>query len=386
MQIIVKLTTGCNLSCTYCSEGDKPLEVIDKRIIFKLIDEIPLLLDKYSDNNIEFLWHGGEPLTVGKSFLKDLMDYAKNKLQKYNLKFMVQTNGVLIDDEWINVFKLYNVGVGISLDGYKELHDKNRITKAGMPTFDIILENIRKLKKAEIYPGTLMVVNTANKIDVAKLFDVIKEYDLSPKIQPVIPCGRAADILEVEDIYDNYVDLLKELYKLVLNDNKTIVIEPLDEIMNAILGFSCMRECSFNGLCAKNFISVFADGVVSFCGRNKSNEIIYGNLKDNNILELYESNTAERVRNRQIFLQKHDCMNCEDWTLCYGGCSFEAFNCTGSLESKYPYCKQRKSLLNFLKTEGLELLKKRLLKEKIEYRTLVKEQEKLLEDLRDARK
>ena len=128
MQVIVKLTTKCNLNCVYCSEGDKAIAVLEKETLFKAIDELPNLLEKYKRENISLLWHGGEPLSVGKTYLQEVMQYAVNKLKNYKLKFLVQTNGTLIDAEWIDLFKKFNVGVGVSLDGYKELHDRNRLT------------------------------------------------------------------------------------------------------------------------------------------------------------------------------------------------------------------------------------------------------------------
>ena len=67
MQVIVKLTTGCNLKCVYCSEGNIDKEDLSIEILYKLIDELPILLNKYKDNNIDLLWHGGEPLIVGKN-------------------------------------------------------------------------------------------------------------------------------------------------------------------------------------------------------------------------------------------------------------------------------------------------------------------------------
>ena len=99
MQIIVKLTTNCNLNCIYCSEGDKKAVTLKKEMLFKAIDELPLLLDKINDKNITLLWHGGEPLSVGKEYLTEVMQYATEKLKNYHIKFLIQTNGTLIDEE-----------------------------------------------------------------------------------------------------------------------------------------------------------------------------------------------------------------------------------------------------------------------------------------------
>lgn len=387
MQIIVKLTTNCNLNCIYCSEGDKKAVTLKKEMLFKAIDELPLLLDKINDKNITLLWHGGEPLSVGKEYLTEVMQYATEKLKNYHIKFLIQTNGTLIDDEWISIFCKFKVGIGISLDGYKELHDNNRLTKNGEATFDLIVKNMQKLKNAGVNYGTLMVLNTSSQINMEALTKCIEEYDLHPKIHSVIACGRASEVDSVA-VYENYVELMKELYRYCMESDRNIIIEPLNELMDTILGVDSVHECSFNGSCGVSFICIYADGSADFCGRaeHEKDDFTYGSLEDKNLLELYESVNAQRIRSRQQYLKEHDCYGCNYWHLCHGGCAFEAVTATGSLYSKYVNCGMRKSLLDFLQTEGLQLLKEKLIRQKGRYRTLISEKNKLIGSMSDEKK
>lgn len=387
MQIIVKLTTNCNLNCIYCSEGDKKAVTLKKEMLFKAIDELPLLLDKINDKNITLLWHGGEPLSVGKEYLTEVMQYATEKLKNYHIKFLIQTNGTLIDDEWISIFCKFKVGIGISLDGYKELHDNNRLTKNGEATFDLIVKNMQKLKNAGVNYGTLMVLNTSSQINMEALTKCIEEYDLHPKIHSVIACGRASEVDSVA-VYENYVELMKELYRYCMESDRNIIIEPLNELMDTILGVDSVHECSFNGSCGVSFICIYADGSAGFCVRaeHEKDDFTYGSLEDKNLLELYESVNAQRIRSRQQYLKEHDCYGCNYWHLCHGGCAFEAVTATGSLYSKYVNCGMRKSLLDFLQTEGLQLLKEKLIRQKGRYRTLISEKNKLIGSMSDEKK
>lgn len=387
MQIIVKLTTNCNLNCIYCSEGNKKAVTLKKEMLFKAIDELPLLLDKINDKNITLLWHGGEPLSVGKEYLTEVMQYATEKLKNYHIKFLIQTNGTLIDDEWISIFCKFKVGIGISLDGYKELHDNNRLTKNGEATFDLIVKNMQKLKNAGVNYGTLMVLNTSSQINMEALTKCIEEYDLHPKIHSVIACGRASEVDSVA-VYENYVELMKELYRYCMESDRNIIIEPLNELMDTILEVDSVHECSFNGSCGVSFICIYADGSAGFCGRaeHEKDDFTYGSLEDKNLLELYESVNAQRIRSRQQYLKEHDCYGCNYWHLCHGGCAFEAVTATGSLYSKYVNCGMRKSLLDFLQTEGLQLLKEKLIRQKGRYRTLISEKNKLIGSMSDEKK
>lgn len=384
MQIIVKGTTACNFRCVYCSEGEKTPVWLEDSLFYKVVDELPAVLEATHDHSIKFLWHGGEPLMMGREFLGRLMDYAIAHLSDhYEVQFSMQSNGYLIDEEWIRFLKKYGVSMGISLDGYPELHDANRPTKDGKPTAAVVLKNIKAMKEAGIMAGTLMVLNTAEPIDDEKLFQFIYENQLSPKIHSVIPCGRARDRQDTEKIYNNYVDLLIRLYKRIITADKPIVVEPLNEIMNAILGVAPVRECSFNGSCGRDFICLYPDGEVGFCGRdNESRTLVYGNIREKSLVELYCSSNAERIRARQEYLQAHDCINCKEWNLCHGGCSFEAVNAFGTLEHRYPNCESRRKLIHYLRTEGLQLMKKKLVEEKRKYRIILQEKQKLLEEVK----
>ena len=382
MQIILKLTTACNLNCVYCSEGDNAPQILPQEIFYKLVDELPPLLDFTKSKHIEFLFHGGEPMLYGKENLKNLIDYAKKNLPAYEIEFLMQTNGTLIDDDWIKFFKAEKIAVGISLDGYPELHDKNRRTKNNEPTAEKILSNLEKLRAAGLSVGTLMVLNSAENLDADKLFEFVKKHDLQPKIHSVIACGRARNRKDTDEVYGAWVELMKKLLARALAEENPQVIEPLDEIFNAILGIAPMRECSFSGSCGINFVSLYPDGEVGFCGRdNLARLLTYGNLQEKNLLELYTSANAEKIRARQDFLKNHDCKNCADWKFCHGGCSFEAVNFFGTLEAKYPNCEARKKFLAWLKTDGLKFIKSAFIHEKTKRRQEIQFKQQLLREV-----
>lgn len=382
MQVILKLTTACNLKCVYCSEGDRPAERLPAEIFYKLVDEMPPLLEHVGTKDAEFLFHGGEPMLYGRDALKSLIDYARVNLRGYDVRFLMQTNGTLIDDDWIKFFKAEEISVGVSLDGYPELHDKNRRTKTDEPTADKVLQNIKLMRETGLSVGTLMVFNNPEAVDADKLFDFIQEHELHPKIHSVVPCGRALAVKNSAEIYAAWVELMQKLFEKSLASDGADVIQPLDEIVDAILELAPIRECSFNGTCGKSFISVYPDGEIGFCGRdNFSRHLTYGNLHDKTLLELYNSANAQKIRARQEYLASHDCKNCADWELCHGGCAFEAVNSFGTLETKYPNCAGRKKFVVWLRSDGLKLLKAALVREKTRRRESLKIKRQLRKEL-----
>ena len=382
MQIILKLTTACNLNCVYCSEGDQRVATLPQEIFFKLVDELPAILEQTGSKDAEFLFHGGEPLLYGRERLKTLIEYAKENLPDFNVRFLMQTNATLIDDAWIKFFVENEISVGVSLDGYPELHDKNRRTKNDEPTAEKILHNLKLLREAGLNVGTLMVFNSPEDVDADKLFDFIQEHKLHPKIHSVVPCGRALTLKNSDEIYGAWIELMKKLFEKSLARDGADVIQPLDEIIDAILGIAPLRECSFNGSCGKSFISLYPDGEVGFCGRdNFARYLTYGNLREKNLLDLFNSANAQKIRARQEYLSTHECKSCSDWELCRGGCAFEAVNFFGKLAAKYPNCAGRKNFIAWLRNDGLRLLKTALVREKTKLRNCIKIKKQLRSEI-----
>ena len=370
MQIILKMTTACNLKCVYCSEGDQCTERLPEEIFRKLVDELPPLLEHVGTKDAEFLFHGGEPMLYGREALQRLIDYARANLRGYNVEFLMQTNGTLIDDDWIKFFKAEGIAPGVSLDGYPELHDKNRRTKSDEPTADKILHNLKLLHEAGINVGTLMVFNNPDAVDADKLFDFIQANKLSPKIHAVVPCGRALNVKNSAEIYDAWVELMKRLFEKSLARDSAEIIQPLDETVDAILGVAPIRECSYNGTCGKNFISVYPDGAVGFCGRdNFARLLTYGNLREATLLELYNSANANMLLTLIVKVLVYPATKKSYLASARMRVLKPEID---KLNAKYPNCAGRKKFIAWLKRDGLKLLKAALVREKTKRRQSLK--------------
>lgn len=385
MQIIVKTTTQCNLACAYCSEGDQPPRTLSLATFQKLVDELPPVLERVGQREVNILWHGGEPLMWGLDRLEAAMSYAEAGLAEYELHFTMQSNGYWLDENCIALLQHHHVRVGVSLDGVQGYHDVVRRTKDGQPTWSVVWSHVQQLRKVGLGGGILMVYRGAE--EAQELFDFLAAAQVPCKINPLLPYGRAAGQTETcQEIFRHYVGFLEELYRLAMVADMDVVINPLDELMDAILQGDSMRECSYNGHCGQSMICLYADGQVGFCGRDSEKKgFAYGHLAAKSLLELYETGRAVAVRGRDAWLREHDCRGCDEFGLCHGGCTFEAFGAAGRIEARFPYCEGRRGLLRFLRTEGLALLKDRLLREKRRYRIVVRKKQQLREEVAHAR-
>ena len=140
-QIFVKPAGAvCNLDCHYCyyrdkrnlypetgalAHGGKPAGRVHR----------PAHRGRAAGRRSAFSWHGGEPTTLGVDFFRKAVELErKHKPAGWRIRNGIQTNGVLLDDEWGRFLAAEDFSIGLSLDGPAELHDPYRVTRGGQPT------------------------------------------------------------------------------------------------------------------------------------------------------------------------------------------------------------------------------------------------------------
>jgi uncharacterized protein len=159
----------CNLNCAYCFylEKEKLYPDTAGKAGWAMNDSV---LEAYIRQYIEgqnapavsFAWQGGEPTLLGVEFFQRVLDIQKKHSGGRKVENTLQTNGVLLDDRWCEFLAANGFLVGVSIDGPRELHDRNRMDRAGAPTFDKVVRGIRFLKKHGVEFNTLTVVQSDN--------------------------------------------------------------------------------------------------------------------------------------------------------------------------------------------------------------------------------
>jgi uncharacterized protein len=156
----------CNINCTYCYYLEKDV-LYGKNRNNAMNNE---LLEKFTKEYIQaqptphvmFTWHGGETLMRGIGFFKKAIEYQKMYGYGRQIENSLQTNGILLNDEWCRFFKENNFLIGISLDGPEHCHDKFRVDQRGSGTFLKTMRGVELLKKYGVDFNILAVVNNYN--------------------------------------------------------------------------------------------------------------------------------------------------------------------------------------------------------------------------------
>jgi len=144
--VVVQPTAFCNIACTYCYLPDRSNKhVIAQSTVNRLFEQI--FASGWACGEITVIWHAGEPLVVPVSFYREAFaTIERMRPASVQVKHSFQTNGTLIDEPWCDLFKEWQVGVGVSLDGPRELHDLHRKSRSGKGTFDKTVAGIRCLR------------------------------------------------------------------------------------------------------------------------------------------------------------------------------------------------------------------------------------------------
>jgi len=176
--VVLQPTAFCNINCSYCYLPDRDnRHVLAPSTVTRLFTE--LFASGWAAPHLTVVWHAGEPLVVPVAFYREAFAAIERlRPPSVAVRHAFQTNGMLIDDGWCALFRDWEVGVGVSLDGPRELHDANRKTRSGAGTFDRTVAGIRRLQAAELPFHVISVLSSASLDDPDGLLDFYLEHGI----------------------------------------------------------------------------------------------------------------------------------------------------------------------------------------------------------------
>ena len=185
---VVKVVSRCNLNCDYCymynlqdrTYRDQPPSMTPV-VRDALIRRIRTHARRHQVSHVHMILHGGEPLLFRQDRLAAWVRAVRDGLRpEVEPVFSMQSNGVLLDDAWIDLLADLEVRIGISVDGPRQAHDKHRVNRQGEGSFDDVIAAIRRLQRhprgREIFSTVMAVVNT--ELDPDELFEFWQFLDV----------------------------------------------------------------------------------------------------------------------------------------------------------------------------------------------------------------
>ncbi|MEG0592655.1 MAG: radical SAM protein [Coprobacillus sp.] len=314
--LIKPVSSLCNMDCDYCfykdlsKYRDDKISIMSKETVEAIISKI-ININTLS-TEIEFCFQGGEPLLAGIDFFNYFISFVNEVNNIHRISYSIQTNGILITNEWIELFKRNRFLVGVSLDGIMDVHDKYRRI-CNMGTHSKVIESITLLQKNMIDFNILSVITSKMSRYAKEIYEFYKKQNY--KYIQFIPCLPSVDGvggLKPKEFAFFYKELFNEYKK-----DRTIQISLFEQIALLQNG---IRECSCGmlGYCSFQIV-IEASGDIFPCDFYALKEYCIGNIHE---IDLKCSIVSKRIKS---FLEEDKsfsnlCDNCQFFKMCQGQC------------------------------------------------------------------
>jgi uncharacterized protein len=339
-QLLVKLATRCNIDCSYCywfrdaAVYDKP-KLMSADVLHQLLLRIEEHVARYSLVDFPIVLHGGEPLLWGRENFHRLAEACEaiSSRTGCDIPLAVTTNGVLIDDEWLNCFEAHQISVAISLDGPAHIHDTNRRTFQGTGTHAAVERAARMLVSRDIGVSALAVCNPS--------------YPPKQYVEFFADCGIANyDIMipdaTVDEKPPSIAAFYNGLFDLWLEANRskpTVNIRIISDMIAAMLGNNSQTEGV--GYKPVELCTIMTDGSV------EAHDVlrIAGDGVTQTTFNIFE-HAIDEVRNEPGWKAARDasidlcekCRQCKFMDACGGGYLPHRFSRTNGYDNPSVYC------------------------------------------------
>ena len=327
----------CNMRCKYCYYLDKAALYNNHQP--QMSDE---LLENYIRANIEgnnspviaFAWHGGEPLLAGKEFFRKAVALQQKYAEGRTVENSIQTNGLLVDDEWCAIFRDNNFLVGVSIDGPESIHDAHRVDAGDQPTFARVMRGIEKLYRNRVEYNTLTTINIHSEGRGAEVYNFLRGISVFMQFLPVAellcdgriqsPEAQKADIAPWSVSARGFGEFMCDIFDIwVKKDVGRRYVQLFDATLALMVGVQ-PSVCSLCETCGSG-LTVEHNGDVYCCDHFVYPEYKIGNIHTDRLADLaycdrqFEFGVAKRA------LLPRECRHCKFYNLCHGECPKHRF-------------------------------------------------------------
>ncbi|MFY1689859.1 FxsB family cyclophane-forming radical SAM/SPASM peptide maturase [Plantactinospora sp. WMMB782] len=197
-QVLLKIHSRCNLACDYCyvyqhvdqTWRNQP-KVMSRPVVEMAAMRIAEHAQRHGLDLVTVIFHGGEPLLAGP----DLLDHAARTIRaavpaSTTVDLRIQTNGVLLDEVFLELFGKHGIRVGISLDGPAAANDRHRVFAGGQGSHRLVARALRRLHQEHhrhLYGGILCTVNLEN--DPIEVYRSLLDFH-PPRMDFLLPHGN----------------------------------------------------------------------------------------------------------------------------------------------------------------------------------------------------
>lgn len=326
--LVKPASSRCNMRCRYCfytdlsqkrEQGDRGLmspETAEAliRSAFEAVED---------GGGIQFAFQGGEPTLAGLAFYRSFVQLE----QKYRrpgvaVTHAIQTNGLAVDEAWAEFFHEAHFLVGLSMDGFRDLHDFHRADAAGRGSWSRAAKALALLQRYEVELNVLCVVTRQCAHSPQRAYRALKK--LGVRYLQFIPCldplnearGGALFSLLPQD-YGKFLCGLFDAWYLDWKRGEYVSIRLFDDYVHLMTGLPA-STCSTTGHCG-NYLVVEADGTLYPCDFYAVDQWRLGQIGQAPLTGIFQGEKTELFCDEALH-RPAGCSECRWFPLCNGGC------------------------------------------------------------------
>jgi len=349
--IILPVGLNCNIACRYCYHGavsrkTRKQDRMSDEVLKRIMIDAPQF-----QSDIDFLWHGGEPLLAGKDHFKKAIDFQRQTfltgaIFNGRVRNVIQSNLTLLSENLCSFFAKNNFILSTSIDGGRDVHDANRVFANGSGTHDRVLKSIRLWRKRGRNIGAVSLVTKSNVHQAIESLKMLKESGITSCNFHFCAQDESGSINAIPTKEETLL-FFKNVFDLWLeDDNPDFPIRNFRNVLRTLCGGKPL-DCTSNINGCYGFMAITANGDVYPCHRYvERNNFRIGNVLESSLLEIYDRSQSVY---RNMCSLSENCQNCEWLNACGNGCAFERLTTNGSFKSTDPECSIKKGLFKHIK-------------------------------------
>ncbi|MBU0639037.1 MAG: anaerobic sulfatase maturase [Planctomycetes bacterium] len=333
----------CNSACRYCFYLDKgrlfPEQVVHRMSAAVLEATVKQVMTG-GPTNVSFGWQGGEPTLMGVPFFEQALEFERRYGRSgQTVGNGLQTNGLLIDDEWCRLLRAACFLVGLSLDGPRHVHNHYRVSRGGQPTWQRVIDAARRMLDSGVEVNALTVVNEYSARFPREVYALLKETGLVhmqfiPCLEPdPVDAARPAPFSVTPAQFGEFLCTIFDCWRDDFRSGQpTTFVRWFDSVFATYVGVR-PPECTLLSECG-TYVVIEHNGEVFACDFYVAQAWRLGNVLNSNLADLLNSSRQADFGRRKSALPQA-CQACRWLVHCRGGCPKERWGQPGAPSLSY---------------------------------------------------
>jgi uncharacterized protein len=364
LECTLYLSNKCNLRCRYCYNRDvRNVKENGETMSLDMLKKVVPAVLSMNWKAVNFFLYGGEPL-LDPNLVTDAISliHHENTHYRKRVSFSIETNGTLFTPENIAIIVAADVHVGVSMDGPPAIQNRNRPTKEGRSSYDMVVHGLNLLQQMRIpFSITATIVQPC---DLESVFDYLLRFQWTPfiRLSPMLPEGNALQITSNQSCNTSQEALasahLRVVDRMLANNRYSHfkvhcgnIASMVNNLVTDMRPDFCLKSPCGAGY---GMIEFHPNGDIVTCDKTyyRSELGVLGKINDiehpRDLQSLYDTSPLRRMIASRTVDTITLCKDCAFKRFCGGGCSLGSYLKFGTFAREDVLCEYRKRMFEGL--------------------------------------